>query len=338
MEQPPPPVQMVQLLAGFQVSQALYAAARIGLPDQLAAGPRTAKDVAASLSADPDSVQRLARVLTGLGVLSQATPGCYALTPLGRTLTSDDAHSMRDLALMWMETHYAPFAGLVDTVRTGRTAAEAHYGRPFFDWLGEHPEQVTRFTGAMANLTNGIKAAAISGYAFAGSRRIVDVGGADGTLLAHVLEGLPDATGVSFDLPQVVPAVAAVAKAADLEDRLTGEGGDFFSAVPQGADTYVMSMILHDWDDERARTILGNIAAAGAPGARVCALELVLPEGDEPHMAKMIDLTMLGMLDGRERTEPELRELVESAGLRYDGTVATATPLSFIEARVPQSR
>jgi hypothetical protein len=242
---------------------------------------------------------------------------------------------MRDLTLMWMETHYAPFAGLAEAVRTGRTAAETYYGQPFFGWLGDPPEQVSRFTGAMANLTNGIKRVAITSHDFGGSHRLVDVGGADGSVLAHVLATLPEATGVSYDLPHVVPAVPAVAKAADLEDRLTGEPGDFFQSVPAGADTYVMSMILHDWDDLRATRILSNIAAAGAPGARVCALELVMPDGDEPHMAKMIDLTMLGMLDGRERTEAELRDLVESSGLHYERTVPTPTPLSFVEARVP---
>jgi hypothetical protein len=335
MEQPPPPVQMVQLLAGFQVSQALYAAARIGLPDKLADGPATVDDVAAALEADPDALGRLARVLSGLGVLTRTAPRTYAVTPLGRTLTSDDPGSMRDLALMWMETHYAPFGRLVDTVRTGRSAAELHYGEPFFGWLGEHPEQVSRFTGAMANLTNGIKRAALTGHDFSGSHHLVDIGGADGSVLAHVLATLPDATGVSYDLPHVVPAVPAVAKAADLEDRLTGEPGDFFESVPAGADTYVMSMVLHDWDDARATRILSNIAAAGAPGARVVALELVMPDGDEPHMAKMIDLTMLGMLDGRERTEDEMRALVEASGLRYERIVPTPTPLSFVEARVP---
>lgn len=335
MEQPPPPVQMVQLLAGFQVSQALYAAARIGMPDQLSAGPRPIGEVAATLEADPDALSRLARVLTGLGVLTQPEPGSYGLTPLGRTLTSDDPGSMRDLALMWMETHYAPFAGLADAVRTGVTAAEEHYGQPFFAWLRGQPEQVARFTGAMANLTHGIKHAAIAGADFTGSRHIVDVGGADGAVLAQVLGATPEATGVSYDLPHVVPAVASVAKRAELDDRLTGEAGDFFESVPAGADTYMMSMVLHDWDDEHARRILANIAAAGSSGARVSALELVMPEDDGPHMAKMIDLTMLGMLDGRERTEAELRALVESSGLRYERTVATPTPLSFIEARVP---
>jgi hypothetical protein len=325
---------MVQLLAGFQVSQALYAAAKVGLPDALAEGPRPIDDVADLLSVHGPSLARLARTLTGLGVLTDAGDGRYGLTPLGYTLTSDSPGSMRDLALMWMETHYAPFAGLKDTVVTGRTAADEHYGMPFFAWLGEHPEQVDRFSGAMANLTSGIKAGAVASQDWSASHRILDVGGADGTLLTQVLAGRDHATGTVLDLPHVVPAVAVTAKAAGLEERLDAIPGDFFAGVPGGYDTYVMSMILHDWDDERAGLILRNIAASAEPGSRVYAVELVVPPGDGPHMAKMIDLTMLGMLSGRERTEGEFRDLFESAGLRYGGTTATATPLSIISADV----
>jgi hypothetical protein len=335
MEQPPPPVQMVQLLAGFQVSQALYAAAKLGLPDQLAQSPRPIADVAQTLGVDADSLERLARILTGLGVLHHDTEQTYALTALGRTLTSDDPGSMRDLALMWMETHYAPFAGLTDAVRTGHNAAETHYGQPFFTWLGDHPEQVARFTGAMANLTTGIKHGALASCDFSRSRHLVDVGGADGSVLAQVLQRVPEATGVSYDLPHVVPAVESVAKAAGLEERLTGQGGDFFESVPTGADTYLASMVLHDWDDAHARRLLANIAEAAPSGARVYALELVMPESDDPHMAKMIDLTMLGMLDGRERTEPEMQALFEGAGLVFEGVSPTPTPLSIVQARLP---
>jgi hypothetical protein len=326
---------MVQLLAGFQVSQALFAAAKLGLADQLADGPRSIVDVADILQADRSALSRLASSLTGLGVLRHAGETSYELTPLGQTLRTGSPGSMRDLALMWMETHYLPFAGLVDTVRTGASAAETFYGMPFFDWLATQPEQAQRFSAAMANLTDGIKVAAIHQVDVRGAQRIVDLGGADGTLLTHVLRAAPDAIGVSYDLPHVVPAVAATAKAADLDDRLTGVGGDFFTEVPAGFDTYLMSMVLHDWDDDRAATLLGNIARAADSGARVRAIELVLPPGDEPHMAKMIDLTMLAMLNGRERTEAEFRALFEGAGLRYERTVPTPTPLSVIEARVP---
>jgi hypothetical protein len=334
MHTPPPSVQMVQLLAGFQVSQALYATAKLGIPDQLVNGPRSAEDLAVAVQADPTALARLLRTLTAFGVVTGADTGQFELTDLGRTLVSDAPGSMRDLALMWMETHYGPFGGLVDTVRTGKTAADAYYGMPFFDWLAGNPEQVARFSGAMANLTDGMKAGAIAEYGFGDARTFVDVGGSDGTLLAHVLTRLPDATGVVYDLPHVVSAVENVAKANDLADRLIGAGGDFFESVPSGGDTYLLSMILHDWDDVRTRTILSNIAQAAPSGAHVRAFELVMPTGDEPHMAKMIDLTMLGMLSGRERTEAQLTTLFDGSGLRLDGIAHTSTPISVIEATV----
>ena len=172
----------------------------------------------------------------------------------------------------------------------------------------------------MANLTDGIKAGAIASYDFPGAGTIVDVGGADGALLARVLASAPAATGIVFDLPHVVAEAAPTLKSYGLGDRMTAEGGDFFEAVPGGADTYLLSMVLHDWNDVDATRLLANIRAAAAPGARVLAFELVMPPGDEPHMSKMIDLTMLGMLNGRERTDAEMRSLFEGAGLIYDGS------------------
>jgi hypothetical protein len=326
---------MVQLLSGFQVSQALYVAAKIGVADRLADGPVAVEQLASDLDADPLALSRLLRTLGALGVFSEADPGAYGLTPLGATLVSDREGSMRDLALMWMETHYAPFAGLLETVRTGDCAATEHYGQPFFSWLADQPEQVDRFSRAMANLTDGIKAGAIASYAFPQSGAIVDVGGADGALLARVLESAPAATGVVFDLPHVVAEAAPTLKSYGLGDRMTSEGGDFFAAVPAGGDAYLLSMVLHDWNDLDATRLLSNIRDAAPPGARVLAFELVMPPGDQPHMSKMIDLTMLGMLNGRERTETEMRSLFEGAGLTYDGTTPTPTPISIIEARVP---
>jgi len=336
MEVHPPPVQMVQLLSGFQVSQALYVAAKVGVADRLVDGPMTVDHLAANLECDPLALSRLLRTLASLGVFTEVEAGTYGLTPLGATLVSGGDGSMRDLALMWMETHYEPFAGLLDTVRSGRCAATTHYGQPFFSWLADQPEQVDRFSRAMANLTNGIKAGAIAAYTFPDSAHMVDVGGADGALLAKVLASAPHATGIVFDLPHVVAEAAPTLKSYGLGDRLTSAGGDFFEAVPSGADVYLLSMVLHDWNDRDAIRLLANIRDAAAPGARVVALELVMPAGDQPHMAKMIDLTMLGMLNGRERTDAEMTTLFERAGLIYDRVVPTPTPISIIEARVPQ--
>ena len=187
----------------------------------------------------------------------------------------------------------------------------------------------------MANLTGGIKAGAIASYDFSGAGKIVDLGAADGALLANIISTTPDITGIAFDLPHVVAEAEPTVKGYGLGDRLTTQAGSFFEEVPSGADTYLLSMVLHDWNDADATRLLRNIRAAATPGARVLAFELVMPTDSEPHMSKMIDLTMLGMLNGRERTDLEMRELFEGAGFVYDGRVPTPTPISIIEARVP---
>ncbi len=328
----PPPVQMVQLLAGFQISQALYAAAKTGLPDGLRDGPRRAGDLAAQCGTDPDATFRLLRSLAGFGIFTQSDGDTFALTPLGQTLVSDAPNSMRDMALMWMETHYLPFNELVHTVRTGECAATHYYGQPFFDWLAPQPEQVARFTGAMANLTHGIRSFAVASFDFTPFETIVDVGGADGTLLAQVLATVPRAHGVVLDLPHVVDAARATFAAAGLSDRTELVGGDFFAAVPKGGDAYVLSMVLHDWDDDRCRRILENIRSA-APDAALLLVELVVPDGDAPHMSKAIDLTMLGMLTGRERSRAEWESLLSSVGYELRAVHENPTPVPILEAR-----
>jgi hypothetical protein len=324
---------MVQLLAGFQLSQALYVAARLGVADCLRGGPKDAAALAADVGADAPSVHRILRTLASIGVFTQAADGRFGLAPLGETLTQDSPASMRDLAIMWMETHYGPFGGLLDTVRTGDCAAATYYGETFFSWLSGQPEQAGRFSRAMANLTSGIKLGAIGSCDFTGAGHIVDVGGADGAVLAHILTATPGATGTTFDLPHVVAEAEPRLAGYGLGDRLRLVAGDFFTAVPEGADTYVLSMILHDWSDAEASRLLASIKAAAPAGARLIAFELVVPEGAEPHMAKMIDMTMLGMLNGRERTQAEHRALLEQAGFTFEAVTATPTPVSIITAR-----
>jgi hypothetical protein len=332
MEAPPPAIQMIQMLAGFQVSQALYVAAKLGVADELVAGPVPVEHLASRLDADPAALGRLLRTLSSIGVFTQVESDVFGSTPLGDTLATSTPGSMRDLALMWTETHYLPFSELLHTVRTGVPAATHYYGRPFFDWLADDPAQVKRFTGAMGNLTAGVKAGAVASFDFSDIRRVVDIGGADGALVAQILAGHPEASAVVFDLPHVVDGAATTAKSLPVSDRIELVGGDFFVDVPAGGDTYLLSMILHDWDDEHAARILANIRTA-APDARVLAFELVAPAGDEPHMAKMIDLTMLGMLTGRERDERELHRLFQSAGYEIERFAPTPTPMTVVVAR-----
>jgi O-methyltransferase domain/Dimerisation domain len=329
----PPPVQMVQLLAGFQLSQALYVVAKLDVATILRDGPRPVTELAAAVQADAASLRRVLRALAGLGAFTEVAPDMYALTPLGETLAAGHPGSVRDLALTWMETHYEPFGRLLDGVRDGQPAATLHYGRPFFDWLASDDTQVQRFTGAMANLTDGIKAHAIAGYALPAGDLVADIGGADGTVLTTLLAADPDPgrRGVVFDLPHVVGAAEQRLDRLGLSGRIAVVGGDFFASVP-AADVYLLSMVLHDWDDAGCARLLESIATAARPGARLVALELVVPPGDAPHMSKMIDLTMLGMLTGRERTPAEIEGLLGAAGFTCDRIAATPTPLSIVEA------
>ena len=243
----PPPVRMIELLGGFRISQALYAAAVLGVADQLVAGPAAVEVLAARAGAHPPSLYRLLRTLAGAGVFTEPEPGVFALTPLGQTLTSRQPGSLRDLAIMWMETHYAPFADLIHTGRTGRPAAEYLYGKPFFTWLSHHPEHAARFTGAMANLTGGFKTAAIASLPLDSIETIVDVGGADGTVLATILAAHPHLRGVLYDLPHVVNSAPPTLSSRGVEDRAECTGGDFLDSVPPGGDAYLVSLVLHDW-------------------------------------------------------------------------------------------
>ncbi len=327
----PPPAQMVLLLGGFRISQALYAAAALGVADQLVAGPAPAEVLAERAGAHAPSLYRLLRTLASVGVFTEPEPGVFALTPLGQTLASGQPGSMRDVIIMFMETHYAPFGELLHTIRTGQPAAEHLYGEPFFTWLSHHPEQAGRYTGAMANLTGGFKTAAIASLTLDDAHTIVDVGGADGTVLAAILAAHPHLRGVLFDLPHVITAAPQTLARQSVEDRAECVGGDFFDSVPAGGDAYLVSLVLHDWPDRQAQRILANIAAAGR-GARLLVLDFVVPPGDAPHMSKISDLNMLAMMGGKERTGPEWRELLQGAGFTGIEIRQTGTPFSVIQA------
>ena len=249
----PPPAQMILLLGGFRVSQALYAAAALGVADQLMAGPAAAEVLAERTGAHPPSLRRLLRTLAGVGVFTEPEPGVFALTPLGRTLASGQPGSMRDVVIMFMETHYAPFGDLLGTIRTGQPAAERFYGQPFFAWLSQHPEQASRFTAAMASLTGGFKGAAIAALPLDGTGTIIDLGGADGTMLAAILAAHPHMYGVLFDLPHVIASAPGVLAGHGVGDRVECVAGDFLEAVPPGGDAYLASSVLHDWPEQQVR-------------------------------------------------------------------------------------
>ncbi|MFI5717940.1 methyltransferase [Nocardia sp. NPDC051750] len=322
---------MIQLLAGFQISQALYVVAQLDIATQLDDGPRTIDDLAATCGARPEVLRRLVRSLAPLGVFRGLDGDKVETTPLGATLSTRRPDSLRDIAMYWMETHYLPFSELLHTARTGETAAHQYLGQPFFDWVVATPGMPELQSRAMAGLTSGLRDRMFEEYRLPAGDVVADIGGADGTILARLLQADPTRRGILFDLPEVVQYAQKKIAELGMADRIDTVAGDFFESVPQ-ADVYVMAAILHDWDDAACVRILNSIKSAAAPGARVVLIEGIVPPGDEPHATKLIDLTMLGVNTGKERSAAEFTELLASAGLTLDRIVPTPEQYSFIEA------
>jgi hypothetical protein len=330
---PPPSAVLVRILGGFQVSQAAYVVAKLGVATILEQeGPTTAAALAERTGARPEPLARLVRTLAPLGLFS--TEGdTVAVTPVGALLSEKHPESLYDAALMWMETHYLPFSELLHSVVTGRPGADKYLGEPFFDYLNGDPDRSALFSRAMADLTAGLRTGMFDGYRLPAGRTVADIGGADGSVLVELLDrdADPRRRGIVFDLPTTVVNAEPTIAAAGLGGRVELVGGDFFDAVPP-AEIYVLSHVLHDWDDESARRILSTIATAAPAGARVLVVEGLVPPGDTPHLSKTLDLTMLGVLTGKERTEAEFRDLLDSAGFGLDRTLPTATAYSILEA------
>jgi DNA-binding Lrp family transcriptional regulator len=320
-------------MGGFQVSQAVYVVAKLGVATILEEeGRQSVTELARRTGAQTEPLSRLIRTLAPLGLF--ATEGDQvSVTPLGAVLSERHPESMYDLVCMWMETHYLPFSELLHSVRTGQPGAEKYLGLPFLTWMNDEPERAALFSRAMAEVTSGLRAGMFDGYQLPAGRTVADIGGADGSVLVELLSRDDDRTrrGIVFDQPNVTPTAHKTLADAGLADRVEVVDGDFFSAVP-AADVYVLGYILHDWNDDESRHILRTVATAATAGARLLIVEGVVPSGDEPHLTKAVDLTMLGMLTGKERTEQEYRELLDSAGFTLDRVVTTSSPFSILEA------
>ncbi|MFJ6657096.1 methyltransferase [Streptomyces sp. NPDC091377] len=326
--------RMAQLLAGFQQSQALHAFAELGVATALLDGPLPLGELADVTATDPDALLRLLRFLSGIDVVSYEPDGVFALTALGATL-ADGPGSVRALAAFWMQTHYIPFSDLPTTIRTGEPAFEAHFGRTFGDWLGDHPRYLDSLFGAMSEVARWIKVDLLTGYELPPGRVVADIGGSDGTLLAGLIASDAERRGIVLDVPGAVPAAAKRLTELGVADRVKAVGGDFFTEVPS-ADVYLLSTVLHDWNDDQCATILANIARAAHPGARLVVLEAVLPDTDAPHPAKFNDLAMLGVGAGRERSHAEYAELLATAGFTPTRHLPgpSYNPFSLLEARL----
>jgi len=321
---------MRELIGGALRTQAVYVIASLGIADHLALGPRHASELAARARVDADALRRLLRYLATRGVVVEREDGRFGLTAAGEYLQTAHPRSLRPSAVRAGEGFWRTVAGLRSTIENGVTAHEEVHGASFFEEMMRAGREAA-FAARMSSSSAGLGDAIASHEAVARAATIVDVGGARGSLLTEVLTRRLELRGILFDTPPMIEVARQALATSPLAERITFAGGDFFESVP-AADVYVLSWILHDWDDARAMRILRACREAGGESATLLIVELLLPERaqqlDEhagPALVEpfLLDLQMLLLTGGRERTSTEYRSLLERAGFTLEAVSAT---------------
>jgi hypothetical protein len=324
-------MQIMQILwPGAIAVQAVHVAASLALAELLGGGPKSLEELADATQTDVFSLGRLLRALTSLGIFVEDVAGRFRQTALSDTLRSEHPESIRPFAMM-LGSHFfwRPSGMLEEAVRTGQPSFERVYGAPFFEYLAGHADDAAAFNAAMSSSPSHL-AAIVDAYEFSKFERIVDVGGGHGKLLARILSANPRLRGVLHDLPAVVAGASAV-RHEPISQRCEIIGGDFFEGVPPGADAYVLKGVIHDWSDEAALKILKNCRRAIHPDGTLLLVETVLSASSDPASALM-DLLMMVLTSGRERTESDFRSLLQEAGFSMVQVIRSGG-VSIIESR-----
>jgi hypothetical protein len=322
------------MITAFRVSDLVSTATELRLADHLADGPKTTAELAALCGANPAMLHRVMRALAHIDLVRQEGDGRFSLAPLGEPLRSDVAGSLYKMARLWSTDLFKlTWMRLPHSVRTGQSAQEFLFGLRQFDYLATQPEVAEIFNEGMFAGTLAVAAAVVDAYDFSSMRTIMDVGGGSGALATTVLRAYPEMRGIVFDLEYCRDGADAHIASAGVADRCQFVAGDFFEAIPPGADAYLLKFILHDWEDEKCARILQSCRAAVHSGARILLLESVLPPDGGPLTDAVFgDITMIVHTGGRERTEAEYARLFEQAGFRLNRIVPTRAAQSVIEA------
>ena len=327
-----PGEQLRHLVFGYRISQAIGVAAELGIADALSSGPRSAEELARETGVDGPSLYRVLRLLASEGVFAEMEDGRFILTPLAEVLRRDVPSSLRTVAVFnTREPYWRTWAHLAHAVRTGQPAFDHVHGMDFFAYYRQHPEEGELFDQMMAAQTAPVTRAVAGAYDFSRVRTVVDVGGGNGTLVLGLMVAHPHLQGIVFDQPAVAARAEEAIAAAGLADRCQAVAGDFFVAVPEGGEAYLLKYILHDWDDERSTAILRACRQAMAADGRLLVIEFLIPPGNAPSYAKSQDVNMLTNLGGRERTTAEYAALFTAAGFTLTETIPLLGELHLIE-------
>lgn len=331
LQQVPPAVQMLQMITAAWLSQSIYVAAKLGIADQLKDKAKHIKDLSADNEVNTDSLYRIMRALASVGIFTEESSQVFGLTPLANVLLSDKEGSMRNLAIMCGEEPFKSWGNIFYSVKTGKPSFEDVYKVPLFEYLSHNSKSAETFNAAMTDFATQMHTAILQTYDFSRYKKVVDVGGGHGLLIKAILAANPHLQGILFDLPHVVAGAKANIEKASLLERCEIVGGNFFESVPSGGDLYILSTVIHDWDDEKALHILQNCHKAMNSDAKLALVEMVIPEQDYPFFGKFLDLNMMVMVGGRERTQSQYQSLYEKASFNLSNIISTPSPMSLIE-------
>jgi len=325
---------MLSLATGAWVSQAIYVAAKLGIADLLQEGNKACGAIAEATNTHPGALYRLLRALASLDVFAEDAEGRFGLTPLADSLRTTAPGSLRAFAIMVGEPEsWAPWGEFLYSVRTGRCAFENVFGAPFFRYMAEHRDATRIYDESMTSRSAAENQAILAAYDFSNASLVIDLGGGQGALLASILKDYSRTKGLLFELPHVIETARNALRTLADSGRSRFVAGDFFEdALPGGGDVYLLKKVIHDWDDEKARTILGACRRAMPRTARLLLIEPMILPGNDPSFAKWLDLFMLVWTSGRERMEEEHTALLASAGFEVRRIVPTNSPVSIIEA------
>lgn len=322
----PPPAQIQQLASAHYVARCLHVVAKSGIADLIGERPAPASALAAGASIDADALERILRVLAMHGLFRRDAAG-WSHTPASELLRGDHPFSMRAIAAMLGdEANWRALEALDHSLKTGRAAIEKVHPDGIWGYYAEHPEEARQFDAAMTAKSQGDIGLLVAALDMEGVDSVADIAGGRGHFLKAILEANARVSGILFDQPEVIAHAVA-------HPRMKKVGGDFFKSAMPGADLYLMTHIIHDWADDESIAILKNLRAAAPPHARLVVYELELPEGDEPHPAKILDIIMMAITGGRERTPAEYARLFRAAGWKDAGVARTPGPMALHLAR-----
>jgi O-methyltransferase/methyltransferase family protein len=324
------PPTLFQMATSYWISQAIYVAAKLGIADLLKSRPLKCNEIAASAGTDVRSLSRLMRTLSSLGIFAQTEDGYFSLLPLGENLRADIPGSLKAIIITLGEIHYQACGALLHAVRTGSPAFDQVFGAGLFEYLDQNTEAADSFNEGMASLAGMLAYAVALAYDLSRVFSIVDVGGGNGRFLETILEIYPEIQGTVFDCSATIERASRTV--GRTTRRCSYEAGDFFTFVPRGGDLYFLCGVVHDWDDKRAVAILRNCREAIFASGRLLLLETLVPENNSKHFSKILDLNMLAMSSGRERTRAEFCWLLAAAGFKMSRIITTLAPQSLIEA------